>query len=112
MRAKLQLLEVVTGHSQFLSHFSIPQAMPTQPVTCTAAHSIPKTVLKTAAGSTGLLGPVRGVLARLPLERLPHAAAMRGRLRWFEVWRWSMAAAGAQCQQCSTSGLAYLTDAA
>ena len=29
----MQLLEVVTGHSQFLSHFSIPQAMPTQPVT-------------------------------------------------------------------------------
>ena len=28
----MQLLEVVTGHSQFLSHFSIPQAMPTQPV--------------------------------------------------------------------------------
>ena len=34
MRAEMQLLEVVTGHSQFLSHFSIPQAMPTQPVTC------------------------------------------------------------------------------
>ena len=33
MVAKMQLLEVVTGHSQFLSHFSIPQAMPTQPVT-------------------------------------------------------------------------------
>ena len=33
MRAKMQLLEVVTGHSQFLSHFSIPQAIPTQPVT-------------------------------------------------------------------------------
>ena len=33
MRATMQLLEVVTGHSQFLSHFSIPQAMPTQPVT-------------------------------------------------------------------------------
>ena len=32
MRAKMQLLEVVTGHSQFLSHFSIPQAIPTQPV--------------------------------------------------------------------------------
>ena len=36
MGAKVQLLEVVTGHSQFLSHFSIldlvPQAMPTQPV--------------------------------------------------------------------------------
>ena len=33
----MQLLEVVTGHSQFLSDFSIldlvPQAMPTQPVT-------------------------------------------------------------------------------
>ena len=29
----MHLLEVVTGHSQFLSHFSIPQAMPTQPVT-------------------------------------------------------------------------------
>ena len=28
----MQLLEVVTAHSQFLSHFSIPQAMPTQPV--------------------------------------------------------------------------------
>ena len=33
MGAKMQLLEVVTGHSQFLSHFSVPQAMPTQPVT-------------------------------------------------------------------------------
>ena len=33
MGATMQLLEVVTGHSQFLSHFSIPQAMPTQPVT-------------------------------------------------------------------------------
>ena len=34
MRATMQLLEVVTGHSQFLSHFSIlvPQAIPTQPV--------------------------------------------------------------------------------
>ena len=32
MGAKMQLLEVVTGHSQFLSHFSIPQAIPTQPV--------------------------------------------------------------------------------
>ena len=32
MGAKMQLLEVVTGHSQFLSHFSIAQAMPTQPV--------------------------------------------------------------------------------
>ena len=32
MRARMQLLEVVTGHSQFLSHFSVPQAMPTQPV--------------------------------------------------------------------------------
>ena len=34
MGAKMQLLEVVTGHSQFLSDFSIhvPQAMPTQPV--------------------------------------------------------------------------------
>ena len=34
MGAKMQLLEVVTGHSQFHSHFSIlvPQAMPTQPV--------------------------------------------------------------------------------
>ena len=33
----MQLLEVVTGHSQFLSDFSIldlvPQAVPTQPVT-------------------------------------------------------------------------------
>ena len=38
MGAKMQLLEVVTGHSQFLSHFSIlvPQAIPTQPVTGTA----------------------------------------------------------------------------
>ena len=32
MGAKMQLLEVVTGHSQFLRHFSVPQAMPTQPV--------------------------------------------------------------------------------
>ena len=32
----MQLLEVVTGHSQFLSHFSIPQAMTTQPVTLPA----------------------------------------------------------------------------
>ena len=32
MGATMQLLEVVTGHSQFLSHFSIPQAIPTQPV--------------------------------------------------------------------------------
>ena len=31
--AKMQRLEVVTGHSEFLSHFSIPQANPTQPVT-------------------------------------------------------------------------------
>ena len=38
MGAKLQLLEVVTGHSQFLSDFSIPQAIPTQPVTI-MAHS-------------------------------------------------------------------------
>ena len=28
----MQLLEVVTGHSQFLSDFSIPQAVPAQPV--------------------------------------------------------------------------------
>ena len=33
MGAKMQLLEVVTGHSQFLSHCSIPQAIPTQPLT-------------------------------------------------------------------------------
>ena len=32
MGAKMQLIEVVTGHSQFLSDFSIPQAIPTQPV--------------------------------------------------------------------------------
>ena len=32
MGPKMQLLEVVTGHSEFLSHFSIPQAIPTQPV--------------------------------------------------------------------------------
>ena len=28
----MQRLEVVTGHSEFPSHFSIPQAHPTQPV--------------------------------------------------------------------------------
>ena len=28
----MQRLEVVRGHSEFLSHFSIPQANPTQPV--------------------------------------------------------------------------------
>ena len=33
--AKMQRLEVVRGHSEFLSHFSIPQANPTQPVTIT-----------------------------------------------------------------------------
>ena len=33
MGAKMQRLEVVRGHSEFLSHFSIPQANPTQPVT-------------------------------------------------------------------------------
>ena len=38
MGAKLQLLEVVTGHSQFLSHFSIPQAMPAQPVKANRAN--------------------------------------------------------------------------
>ena len=32
MGAKMQRLEVVRGHSEFLSHFSIPQANPTQPV--------------------------------------------------------------------------------
>ena len=30
--AKMQRLEVVRGHSEFLSHFSIPQANPTQTV--------------------------------------------------------------------------------
>ena len=30
--AKMQLPEVVTGQSEFLSDFSIPQANPTQPV--------------------------------------------------------------------------------
>ena len=33
MGAKMQRLEVVTGRSEFLSHFSTPQANPTQPVT-------------------------------------------------------------------------------
>ena len=37
----MQLLEVATGHSQFLSHFSIPQAMPTQPVTHSLATAVP-----------------------------------------------------------------------
>ena len=31
--AKMQRLEVVRRHSEFLSHLSIPQAIPTQPVT-------------------------------------------------------------------------------
>ena len=32
MPAKMQRLEVVRAHSEFLSHFSLPQANPTQPV--------------------------------------------------------------------------------
>ena len=32
MPAKMQRLEVVRAHFEFLSHFSVPQANPTQPV--------------------------------------------------------------------------------
>ena len=28
----MQRLEVVRGHSEFIGHFSVPQAIPTQPV--------------------------------------------------------------------------------
>ena len=52
MGAKMQRLEVVRGHSEFLSHFSIPQANPTQ-VACewslrvpTRVYSIPGALLE------------------------------------------------------------------
>ena len=59
MGAKMQLLEVVTGHSQFLSHFSIPQAMPTQPVnsrTIDSRHAVPRQVEGRNATTPGRTG--------------------------------------------------------
>ena len=94
MRAKMQLLEVVTGHSQFLSDFSIPQAMPTQPVTTwiTRAHIDHTGAAQTREwrgqrddGQAAVGGPPP-VLTH-PLGREPRPELVIGRRRGLR-WRW------------------------
>ena len=62
MAAKMQRLEVVRGQSEFLSHFSLPQANPNLQTRQPAGGTVPLPVPCTRPyGITGWVGFARGI---------------------------------------------------
>ena len=67
MGATMQRLEVVRGHSEFLSHFSIPQENPTQPETTTVLVHLASAPAGARARARPCSGRLRLMRSILPL---------------------------------------------
>ena len=73
--AKMQRLEVVRGHPEFLSHFSIPQANPTQPVFIRSA--VYSTSSEHSLSRNFVLQGVSGVDSGLDVCNVPNSTEIQ-----------------------------------